>query len=68
LSLPENFRIKGVFIGKDNGYNASSYGVNADYFGNSRPIDAGWDIGAYEYVSNGSDITAPSSPSGLSVR
>ncbi|MDY6844832.1 MAG: right-handed parallel beta-helix repeat-containing protein [Thermodesulfobacteriota bacterium] len=33
----------------DKGYDLSSEGIAADYFGNSRPLGGGYDIGAHEY-------------------
>ena len=41
---------------------------NLDPDGNTRGADGTWDIGAYEYVSGGSDTTPPGAPGGLSVR
>lgn len=48
------------------GVNLSAY-FTSDIGGISRPQGAAWDIGAYEYVSGGGDVTSPSVPSGLSV-
>jgi len=45
----------------------ATYAPSLDMEGKTRPSGAGYDIGAYEYVSS-SDITPPTAPSGLSVQ
>lgn len=53
-------------VAKDHGVSLSSY-FTADNLGVPRPQGSAWDIGAYEYVSGESDMTAPGAPSGLMV-
>jgi hypothetical protein len=50
---------------KDEGVNLSAI-FTSDYAGVVRPAGAGWDIGAYEYVS--ADTTPPAPPAGLRIR
>lgn len=65
------------FVGVPSHFNlllASSPGTtlsspyNVDMYGHIRGADGVWDRGALEYVSGTSDLTAPGSPSGLTVR
>ena len=42
-------------------------GVTTDYAGATRPVDAEYDIGAYEYVSTTFDTTPPAAPTGIRV-
>lgn len=40
------------------GYNLSSKGISDDFFGNPRPLESGYDIGAHEYCE-GQDCIGP---------
>ena len=69
-----NFNLKncsGPSCANDNGLNLSSI-FSTDLLGTIRPQGLGWDIGAYEYITNTPppppDTTPPSPPSGVNVR
>ncbi len=53
---------------KDVGANLTSVWADAtDIIDTARPQGNAWDIGAYEYVSESADTTAPAAPTSLSV-
>jgi hypothetical protein len=59
LPASPDFHLTSGSVAIDVGFDLSASGVTTDFSGNTRPVGNGYDVGAYEYSSNGARPAAP---------
>lgn len=58
-ALNDDFRLSGLSPAIDAGMDVTSYNIISDYDGNARPVNNGYDIGAFEYGSAPAEDPVP---------